>query len=123
MQPDRAAFEQHGAPEQTLEVRDQIVGVPAGGLFGFETRRLDDDVFREVRARYRAAARHMEVEAGPYLERYLATVHRTLPASLVHIDAEFNRVLLELLKPFGNPLGFYFIFDYGPFFSIRALLF
>ena len=87
--------------EQTRAQQQRVPFLGAGGPLcrGFEKRRLERDVFQRIRARYALAAEDMREELDSSVGTYIETVNSSLPATLVHIDDDFNRALLELMKP------------------------
>lgn len=87
--------------KDTLEQQARVPYLDAGGLAcrGFEKRRIDDDIFAEIRAHFEAAKPRLVVEEGDAIGRYLCSTSDGLPPSLLSEDPEFKAVLAELLKP------------------------
>jgi hypothetical protein len=84
--------------------RQQQTRVPylgAGGRAcrGFEKRRMDDEVFAEIRGLFESARHRLEEEKGDAIGAYLCSVGRGLPPALSYAEPEFNAVLAELLRP------------------------
>lgn len=85
----------------TLEQQTRIPYLAAGGAAcrGFEKRRMDGEVFAEVRALFEAVRHRLEEEKSDAIGAYLGSVRDDLPPALLCAAPDLEAVLLDLLKP------------------------
>jgi len=85
---------------QTDEQRTRTPYLGAGGAAcrGVEKRRLDADIFAEIRMKYATVQHRLMPETDPAIGTFLQTVSRDAPPALFHDDEAFNRGVLDRLQ-------------------------
>lgn len=87
--------------EGVREQQERIPYLDAGdeSCRGFEKRRMESDIFDEVRRRFESAKRSLAPESNEAIGRFIGTTSPSLPPTLLALDGAFNDVVLELMKP------------------------
>ncbi len=87
--------------EQTKTQQARTPHLKSGGpkCRGFEKRKMDEDIYAEILARYQSLKPMMQPEDNDAIGTFVDTVSGEFPPALYMEDQEFNERVLELLKP------------------------